>query len=97
MRAQSAMDDSDDDVLSDEAFHAPARQAPRSALKLNKLSHTPVPGSGPTPSATPSKTPLRQLPQHAARAAPSPEPARCVCVCVCVCVCARAWPYYSKP
>ena len=59
-----------------QAFHAPSRQAPRSALKLDKLNRAPVAGSGPAPSATPSKTPLRQLPQHAAKTAPSPEPAR---------------------
>jgi hypothetical protein len=105
VRAQSVMDESDDDVLSDEAahshtyslyysdsnrlcnrpltvehfcqaFHAPSRQAPRSAMKLDKLNRAPVAGSGPAPSATPSKTPLRQLPQHAARMASSPEPAR---------------------
>lgn len=75
-RAQSAMDESDDDVLSDDTFHTPARQAPRSALKLHKLTHTPAQGSSAAyAKPTAVKSALRQLPHHSndARGAHSPD------------------------
>lgn len=64
-RAQSAMDESDDDVLSDDAFHTPARQAPRSTLKLEKLNHSGAQGANAAytkPKAV--KPALRQLSHH---------------------------------